>query len=73
MRTAIAIHQHHDGTHDVRLLGDLATTVRSVHAQLSNVALDADAHARVSVGVRTIRWTVRTPGTTGPQPPARPH
>ena len=49
MHTAIVIHQHHDGSRDVRLLDGLATTVRCVHAQLSNVTLDADAHARVSV------------------------
>ena len=48
MHTAVVFCQHHDGSCDVRLLDDLATTVRSVHAQLSNVTLDADAHARVS-------------------------
>ena len=36
------------GTYDADELGDLATIVRSVYAQLSNATLDADAHARVS-------------------------
>ena len=48
MHTAVVICQHHDGSCDARLIDDLATTVRSVHAQLSNATLDADAHARVS-------------------------
>ena len=49
MHTAVVICQHHGGSYDVRLLDDLATAVRSMHAQLSNAtALDADAHARVS-------------------------
>ena len=48
MHTAVVIHQHHDGSCDVRLVDDLATTVRSVHPQLSATTLNADAHARVS-------------------------
>ena len=52
MHTAVVIRQHHGGSCDVRLLDDLATTVRSVHAQFSNATLDSDAHARVSACVR---------------------
>ena len=48
MHTTVVICQHHDGSCGIRLLGDLATAVRSVHVQLSNATLDADAHARVS-------------------------
>ena len=55
MHTAVVICQHHhDGSCDVRLLDDLATTVRNVHAQRSNVTLYADAHARVSAYVSGI-------------------
>ena len=48
LHTAVVVHQHHAGTCDVRLVDDLATTVRSVHAQFSTGTLDADARARVS-------------------------
>ena len=53
MHMAVVISKHRDGSCDVRLLGDLATIVRSVNAQLSNVTLDADAHARVSAYAST--------------------
>ena len=45
--TAVVVHQHSDRTCDVRLVDDLATTVRSVHPQFSTGTLDADARARV--------------------------
>ena len=44
---AFVIRQHNDGTCDVRLADDLATTVLSVHAQFSTYAPDADVRARL--------------------------
>ena len=44
---ALVIRQHSDGTCDVRLVDDLATTVMSVRTQLSTYALDADVRARL--------------------------
>ena len=45
---AFVIRQHSDGTCDVRLVDDLATTVMSVRTQFSTYTPDADVRARLS-------------------------